>query len=70
MEYYSYVNIFEQKGVAYILLLSFLVLAVLLIRYLSGPPAKQPPSGGKGANASTRDAANNWRASRSQRESS
>ncbi len=35
MEYYSYVNIFEQKGVAYILLLSFLVLAVLLIRYLA-----------------------------------
>lgn len=40
MEYYSYVNIFEQKGVAYILLLSFLVLAVLLIRYLSGPEKK------------------------------
>lgn len=38
MEYYSYVNIFEQKGVAYLLLLSFLVLAVLLIRYLSGTP--------------------------------
>jgi hypothetical protein len=40
MEYYSYVNIFEQKGVAYILLLSFLVLAVMLIRYLSGPAKK------------------------------
>jgi hypothetical protein len=40
MEYYSYVNIFEQKGVAYILLLSFLVLAVLLVRYISGPPGK------------------------------
>lgn len=40
MEYYSYVNIFEQKGVAYILLLSFLVLAVLLIRYISGAPGK------------------------------
>jgi hypothetical protein len=37
MEYYSYVNIFEQKGVAYILLLSFLVLAVMFLRYLSGP---------------------------------
>jgi len=37
MEYYTYVNIFEQKGVAYILLLSFLVLAVLFLRYLSGP---------------------------------
>lgn len=41
MEYYSYVNIFEQKGVAYILLLSFLVLAVLLIRYLSGSDDKK-----------------------------
>jgi hypothetical protein len=40
MEYYSYVNIFEQKGVAYILLLSFLVLAVLLVRYISGAPRK------------------------------
>ncbi len=40
MEYYSYVNIFETKGVAYILLLSFLVLAVLLIRYLEGPEKK------------------------------
>jgi hypothetical protein len=40
MEYYSYVNIFEQKGVAYILLLSFLVLAVLLVRYISDPPEK------------------------------
>jgi hypothetical protein len=43
MEYYSYVNIFEQKGVAYILLLSFLVLAVMLIRYLSGPDEKKSP---------------------------
>jgi hypothetical protein len=40
MEYYSYVNIFEQKGVAYILLLSFLVLAVLLVRYISRPDVK------------------------------
>lgn len=37
MEYYSYVNIFETKGLAYLLLLSFLVLGVFLIRYLSGP---------------------------------
>ncbi|MGZ8209788.1 MAG: hypothetical protein ACXW2I_05665 [Burkholderiales bacterium] len=42
MEYYSYVNIFEQKGLAYILLLSFLVMAVLLIRYLSGPEKEEP----------------------------
>ena len=40
MEYYSYVNIFEQKGVAYILLLSFLVMGILLIRYLSTPGKK------------------------------
>jgi hypothetical protein len=69
MEYYSYVNIFEQKGVAYILLLSFLVLAVLLIRYLSGPPEEQPLSGEKSANASSRDTASNWRAAGSQRKS-
>ncbi|MBE0625111.1 MAG: hypothetical protein IH606_09905 [Burkholderiales bacterium] len=42
MEYYSYVNIFETKGLAYLLLLSFLVLGVLLIRYLSGPERKDP----------------------------
>ncbi len=44
MEYYSYVNIFEQKGVAYILLLSFLVLAVLLVRYISGTSEKDRSS--------------------------
>ena len=37
MEYYSYVNIFETKGLAYLLLLSFLVMGVLLVKYLSGP---------------------------------
>lgn len=41
MEYYSYVNIFETKGLAYMLLLCFLVLGVLLIRYLSGPERKE-----------------------------
>lgn len=45
MEYYSYVNIFEQKGVAYLLLLSFLVLAVVLIRYISGGDKKDSASG-------------------------
>lgn len=40
MEYYSYVNIFETKGLAYLLLLSFLVLGVFLVRYLSGPERK------------------------------
>jgi len=40
VEYYSYVNIFEQKGAAYILLLSFLFLAILFIRYLTVPEKK------------------------------
>lgn len=40
MEYYSYVNIFEQKGAAYILLLAFLVLAILFLRYLTVPEKK------------------------------
>ena len=47
MEYYSYVNIFAQKGVAYILLLSFLALAVLLLRYLSVPEKKNSATGKK-----------------------
>ena len=44
VEYYSYVNIFETKGLAYLLLLSFLVLGVLLIRYLSGPDGNEAKS--------------------------
>ena len=40
MEFYRYVNIFETKGLAYILLLCFLVLGVLLIKYLSTPEKK------------------------------
>ncbi len=40
MEFYSYVNIFETKGLEYLLLLSFLVLGILLFRYLSVPPKK------------------------------
>ena len=42
MEFYSYVNIFETKGLAYLLLMSFLVLGVLLIKYLSVPEKKGP----------------------------
>ena len=34
METYSYVNIFETKGLEYALLICFLVLFVLLVRYL------------------------------------
>jgi len=40
METYTYVNIFETKGLEYLLVISFLVLLVLLFRYLTGPPAK------------------------------
>ena len=49
MEYYSYVNIFETKGLAYLLLLSFLVLGILLIRYLSRPERKDSVPGNKGS---------------------
>ena len=34
METYTYVNIFETKGLEYLLLMSFLVLFVFLVRYL------------------------------------
>lgn len=40
MEFYSYANIFETKGLEYLLLLSFLVLFILLVRYLSAPEKK------------------------------
>jgi len=34
METYTYVNIFETKGLEYLLLISFLVLFIFLVRYL------------------------------------
>ena len=37
METYTYVNIFETKGLEYLLLISFLVLLLCLIRYLAPP---------------------------------
>ena len=40
MEFYHYVNIFETKGLEYLLLLSFLVLFILLVRYLAAPAGK------------------------------
>ncbi len=40
MESYHYVDIFETKGLEYLLLLAFLVLFVLLVRYLSGADRK------------------------------
>jgi len=41
MESYTYVNIFETKGLEYLLLICFLVLFVFLIRYLSTPDKKK-----------------------------
>jgi len=41
MDSISYINIFETKGLEYLLLLSFWVLFVFLVRYLSSP-AKKP----------------------------
>jgi hypothetical protein len=40
MESYSYVNIFDTKGLEYLLLVGFLLLFVLFIRYLQAPKAK------------------------------
>ena len=37
MESYYYVNIFETKGLEYLLLMAFLVLLVLLFRYFKTP---------------------------------
>ena len=34
MESYSYVDLFETKGLEYLLLIGFLVLLVFLLRYL------------------------------------
>lgn len=41
MEFYTYVNIFETKGLEYLLLMSFLVLFILLLRYLSTGGSKK-----------------------------
>lgn len=40
MESYTYVNIFATKGLEYLLLICFLIIFVIFIRYLS-PPAKK-----------------------------
>jgi hypothetical protein len=40
METYSYVNIFETKGLEYLLLGCFLVMFVFFVRYLSKPEKK------------------------------
>ena len=45
MEFYTYVNIFETKGLEYLLLLSFFALFIYLVRYLSGPGKDEPVPG-------------------------
>lgn len=42
MESYYYVNIFETKGLEYLLLMAFLVLLVLLFRYFKKPHSTKP----------------------------
>lgn len=42
MEHYSYVNIFETKGLEYLLVISFLVLFILLARFLMPSKRKRP----------------------------
>jgi hypothetical protein len=41
MDSFTYVNIFETKGLEYLLLLCFLVLFIYLFRYLSPPDNKR-----------------------------
>lgn len=40
MEFYTYVNIFETKGLEYLLLLSFLAMFIFLVKYLARPAEK------------------------------
>ncbi len=40
METYTYVNIFETKGLEYLLLMAFLVLFIFLVRYVREPKRK------------------------------
>jgi hypothetical protein len=47
MEFYTYVNIFETKGLEYLLLLSFFALFIFLVKYLSGAAKKNSAPGEK-----------------------
>ena len=47
MEFYTYVNIFETKGLEYLLLLSFFALFIFLLKYLSGAGKKNSVPGEK-----------------------
>jgi hypothetical protein len=40
VETYTYVNIFETKGLEYLLLMAFLVLFIFLVRYVREPKRK------------------------------
>ncbi len=40
MESYTYVDLFETKGLEYLLLIGFLVLLVYLLRYLKPAPRR------------------------------
>ena len=44
MDSFTYVNIFETKGLEYLLLLSFWLLFVYLVRYLAPTPKKPKDS--------------------------
>lgn len=67
MEYYHYVNIFETKGLEYILVICFLITLVFFVRNLGRPPKWQrkelvgppgpTPGGGPVVVAPRRDAA-------------
>ena len=57
MEFYSYLNIFETKGLEYLLLISFLVLFLLLIKYLSAPGKQDSVSGEKSSTTADLEAA-------------
>ena len=52
MEFYTFVNIFETKGLEYLLLLSFFVLFIFLVRYLAGSGKKDYRSGAKNSTTS------------------
>ena len=52
MEFYTFVNIFETKGLEYLLLLSFFVLFIFLVRYLSGAGHKNSAPGEKNSGTS------------------
>lgn len=40
METYTYVNIFETKGLEYLLLICFLLLFIVFVRYLRTPTTR------------------------------